>query len=311
MSQAPHSLAVDLAGERVTITFAPAMASARVLEGKTPSEALRLVALVHNLCAEAHRAACALACGLPASPDAARAVMAEIIREHLVVLCRTAPPLLGMEAVALPLAFSRLGAALAPGGEALRDLLARALFGFAPGASFSFDAVMKGSVLAPFFAALAAREKALGLFARDVALPADPTFFARVERDNGFETPADCGPLSERLLGRLYEVHLLLSADAATLGAYAPRLVQPQVAQVAAARGTLTHRATLEDGRIAAYAIETPTAAMLDACGPLAAFLEALAQPAGADEALIKLGLCAFDPCLPFEVSVARRPAHA
>lgn len=310
MTNAPHSLAIDLAQTRVTITFAPAMASARVLEGKTPSEALRLVGLVHNLCAEAHRAACALACGLPPSPDSARAVMAEILREHLLVLCRTAPPLLGLHPVALPVAFSRLGAALAPGGEALRELLARALFGFAPGAPFRFEAVLNSSALAPFFAALAAREKALGLFARDVSLPADPTFFARVARDAGFVAPGDCGPLSERLMARLYEAHLLLTGEAAA-AAYAPRLVQPHVAQVAAARGTLTHRATLEDGRITAYAIETPTAAMLDACGPLAAFLDALAQPAASDEAILQLGLCAFDPCLPHEVSVERRLADA
>jgi uptake hydrogenase large subunit len=311
MSQPARSLSIALAASQVFITFETAVASQQVLRGKTPEEAVKLVGLVHNLCAQAHRAAACAATGLPVAREAAPAVMLEILREHLVVLCRSAPPLLGLPPVALPIAFSRLGAAFAPEGAPMRDSLSRVVFGVPSGAVFSVEAIKNGSILGPFFRALAAHEQALGLEARDIALPSDPTFFARIARDEGFMRPEGCGPLSERLLGRLFEAHRLFAAFGTPAEEdYAPRLVQAGVAKIAAARGMLVHRASLEDGVISAYAIETPTAAMLDAAGPLQAFLEGLAQAPQADEALLRLALLAFDPCVPYALALHDAPSR-
>ncbi|MCA0407298.1 MAG: hypothetical protein LCH39_14240 [Proteobacteria bacterium] len=316
MSIAAQALDFTIAGSEVRITFEAPVASQHVLIGKTPEEVVRLVGLIHNLCAEAHRAAARTALGLPAQIEAAPAVLVEILREHLMILTRAAPPLLGLELVALPVAFARFAAAFAPGGEALRDALALALFGAPFDAPFSFREVMRHSLLAPLFVALAEREAALKLEAVDIALPSDPSFFPRIAQDPGFDRLAGLGPLLERLLGRLYEVHVILRAMGTPEDArYAPRLTQPGVACVAAARGTLTHRVRLEDGRVAAYAIETPTGAMLGKDGPLAVLLAALSRAPGADEALIRLGLLAFDPCVAHAVSsrpkATRRMADA
>lgn len=301
MKQGAQELCLKLGDGGIKITFEPPVASQRVLIGKTPEEAVRLIGLVHNLCAEAHRAASRAACGLPASPEAGRAVVLEILREHLVILTRSAPPLLGLDPVALPVAFSRFAAMLTPEGAPLRAALAQALFGAPAEAPFSFSAVLRSSVLAPLFVALAEREAALGLEAVDVALPSDPSFFARIAQDPGFDRLAGLGPLFERLLGRLYEVYLLLQPEASAR--HAPRITQPGVACVPAARGLLTHRVRLEGTIIAAYAIETPTDAMLGQEGPLGVFLETLARAPQADEALIRLGLLAFDPCVAHELS--------
>lgn len=313
MTAPARTISLALAQSDVTITFESAVASGRVMLGKTPDEAVRLVGLVHNLCAHAHRAACRAATGLSVPEDAAGEVMLEILREHLVILCRSAPPLLGLAPMSLPVAFSRLGAAFAPGGASLLDTLFRALLGAAPGANFSPSTVLSAPLIGPLFQTLAEQEKALGLHARDFALPCDPTFFARVARAPDFAMPADAGPLSERLMGRIYEVHRILTGQDAQ--DYAPRVLQPGVARVAAARGTLVHRAQLEGGVIAAYAIETPTDLMLSDAAPLACFLEGLARAPGADEALIRLALLAFDPCVPFEIEVRARAdgglAHA
>lgn len=316
MSIAAQALDFTIAGREVRVTFDAPVASQQVLIGKTPEEAVRLVGLIHNLCAEAHRAAARTALGLPASTQSTPAVLIEILREHLMILTRAVPPLLGLEPVALPVAHARLGAVFAPGGEALRDTLALALFGAPLDEPFAFRQVMRHSRLAPLFIALAEREAASGLEGLDIPLPGDPTFFPRIAQDPGFDRLIGLGPLFERLLGRLYEAFVVMRAfGVAAAERYAPRLIQPGVARVNAARGFLTHRAVVEIGQVAGYAIETPTAAMLGDEGPLAAFLAALARARGADEALIQLGLLAFDPCVAHKLSpetaTRRRMANA
>lgn len=313
MTPSPGILRLSLPGSEVTITFEPAVASARILSGKTPAEVIRLVGIIHNLCGEAHRAAATAATGLPVSPEVARAVMLEILREHLVILCRSAPPLLGLPAVALPLAFSRLGAAFVPGGDPMRESLSRALFGSSSGTIFPHalaslpHGVASDSLLAPFFARLAAREQEMGLVASPDAAAGDPTFFARVAPALAAHLPEDCGPLRARLLGRLHEVGTIMNAfGTAAEGDYLPELIAPGVARIAAARGMLVHRATLAGEIVAAYAIETPTTAMLAPQGPLARFLGAIAQGAGADAAMLRLGLLAFDPCVPHALTTQR-----
>lgn len=305
MNTPARSLHIALANAQVSITFETAVASETVLRGKSPEQAVKLVGLVHNLCGEAHRAAARAALGLAPAPGAASAVMLEILREHLVVLCRSAPPLLGLEPISSPVAFSRLGAAFAPGGASMRESFSRAFFGAPPGAAFSWDAVLSGARLGPFFWTLAQREAAIGLKARDISLASDPSFFARIAQDPDFVRPGDVGPLSERLLGRLFEVHKLCAAfGTAQEWAYAPRLIPPGGASIAAARGTLMHHAALEDGTIKDYAIATPTAAMLGERGPLACFLDGIAQAPQADLGWLKLALLSFDPCVPYSVEV-------
>jgi hypothetical protein len=301
MTAPARTIHLALPSSEVTITFEGAVASQRVLLGKTPDEAVRLVGLVHNLCAQAHRAACLAATGQTIPDDAARAVMLEILREHLVILCRAAPPLLGLAPVSLPLPFSRLGAAFAPGGAPLRETLSCALFGAAPGAIFSPHSIVSSTFFGPLFAALAAREKTAGLEANDIVVAEDPTFFARIAQDPAFALPLNAGPLSARLMGRLFEIHRLLGAFGTAQEAnYAPRILHAGMAQVAAARGTLTHSTTIVGGLIADYSIETPTALMLGDAAPLARFLAGIARLKGADEALIRLALIAFDPCVPY-----------
>lgn len=311
MSPPARCLRIPLTASEVSITFEDAMASERMLLGKSPEQAVKLVGLIHNLCGEAHRAAARAVLGLAPAQGTAALVMMEILREHLVILCRSAPPLLGLEPVSSPIAFSRLGAAFAPGGASMRESFSRALFGVAPGAAFSVEAVLSGSRLGPFFQALAAREAALGLKAGDVLISSDPSFFARVAQDAGFTHPDTCGPVGERLLGRLYEVHKLCAAfGTAEEWTYVPQHHAAGHVAIAAARGTLVHRARLENDVIAAYAIETPTAAMLGEAGALACFLRAIALAPAADEAMLRLGLLAFDPCVPYAVQGAPQPVR-
>lgn len=311
-----RSINVALAGAEAVVAFEPVIAGQRLLLGKTPEAAVALVGLVHNLCPEAHRAACRAATGLEVSTESARGVMLEILREHLFVLCRSAPPLLGLEPVSLPVPFSRLDTVAAPAGRALRDRLGKALFGELAGADFNAAVSKSGSPLAPFFGALDARERAAGLRARDIVLPSDPSFYARVKRDRRFVLPKDCGPVSARMLARLYEVQRLLAAfGRGEETGYGPKVDETGGARVEAARGQLVHRATVRGGAIVAYAIETPTAAMLEADGPLGNFLNAVARPETADEALVRLALLAFGPCLAYTVNiregVCRRLANA
>ncbi len=303
----------------VEVAFAGAVASSRLLLGRTPQEAVALIGLVHNLCAQAHRAVAAAACGLPLAETVGRGVMIEILREHLIVLCRAAPPLLGLSPLPLPPGIPQLEASLAaPEAKAellarclvrssVRSLarsLARSLFEADAAAPFCLEMAPRAGLLAPFFAALAAGEVASGLAGRRFALGRDPTFFARISGEPDFVPPTGLGPLSERLLGRLYEVHRLIGAlGTPAEAAYAPEITAPGTARIAAARGRLAHSVVVAGGGITAYSIETPTALMLAPGGALESFMAALAEAPGASEAILRLGLLAFDPCLAHRIS--------
>lgn len=295
---------IPLAHGRAEVVFAPEAATAWILRGKTPQEAVRLVGLVHNLCGAAHRAAASAALGLPVQPEMTRETLLEILRGHLVILARSAPAVLGVES---PLPGGLLGALGRPGmaGDLARKLprLAAAIAGSAR--AFDLQALLApGAAFADFLRACLMLEAQSGLFWPDfeTEIP-DPSFFARIAGDRRFMVPDSFGPVSRRFIGRIFEMLDLI----ATFGT--PREVMlaaqspvPGEGSVRAGRGQLTHRATVVEGRIAAYAIETPTAAMLAHGGALHVFLRMLGRHADLDPRLLRLAVLAFDPCLPHRV---------
>lgn len=298
---------IPLAIGRAEVVFAPEAATAWILHGKTPEEAVRLVGLVHNLCGSAHRAAACAALGLPVRPEMTRETLLEILRGHLVILARTAPMVLGVEA---PLPGGLLGALGRPGmtGDVARKLprLAAAISSkTSNGKTFDLQALLApGAAFADFLRACLMLEAQSGLFWPDFEtdIP-DPSFFARVAGDRRFMVPDAFGPVSRRFLGRIFEmldlIAMLGTPREAMLAAQSP---SPGEATVRAGRGQLTHRATVVEGRIAAYAIETPTTAMLAQDGALHVFLRMLGRRPDLDPRLIRLAVLAFDPCLPHRI---------
>lgn len=305
---------IPLANGRAEVVFAPEAATAWILHGKTAEEAVRLVGLVHNLCGAAHRAAASAALGLPVRPEMTRETLLEILRGHLVILARTAPAILGVES---PLPGGLLGALGRPGmaGDVARKLprLATAISGGGKifngkifnGKTFGLQALLApGAAFADFLRACLMLEAQSGLFWPDFEtdIP-DPSFFARVTEDRRFGVPDAFGPVSRRFLGRIFEmldlIAMLGTPREAMLAAQSP---SPGEATVQAGRGRLTHRATVVDGRIAAYAIETPTTAMLAHGGALHVFLRMLGRRPDLDPRLIRLAVLAFDPCLPHRI---------
>ena len=84
------------------------------------------------------------------------------------------------------------------------------------------------------------------------------------------------------------------------------------IARLDTARGVLVHDVTLAAGRVAAYAIHTPTERHFAAGGPFSAALDGRRAPdAAAAARLAELWALAFDPCVSCSVSLAPEPGHA
>jgi len=177
----------------------------------------------------------------------------------------------------------------------------------------------------------AAREHAWKLFVdwpRQLGLAPDEAFFVRLMRsqpEQRQELAADLaahplpaalraavagGDIADlligRLAGRLGDLGDWLTDVRGRLGAVSARHDAPHTgeAQVETARGTLVHRLTLEDERIADYAIIAPTDVHFAAGGDAVRWLDKLeGLPQAQAERQALLLVLAFDPCVPWELA--------
>lgn len=303
----------------------------------------RLHAICGQAQAAAARAALAAAGHpLPEPPAAGERILLEAAQEHLWRVLRDWPTVLGLPAAEEP--FQRWYRALAaaaraplPGGR-LEGLLAFVRDEVVPG---GLDAARDRAGLARWAAGAPGLGPALVRALGDRPGPA-PVFLglagrppegawrdggARPEQDGA---PAETGPLARRqrhpavadllasggagLLSRLVARLLDLLEVARALYAGDTRVEVPAArlgpgegtAWLETARGALLHRARLEGGRVAAYAIVAPTAWNFHPRGPFVRAAEAIAA---ADDAALHAELVrwvvAFDPCVPWRLDLA------
>lgn len=312
------------------ITRERAADPARVLVGRTPQEAARLVPLVFNLCGAAHGLAAAAALGLPQPADPA-AMARETVRDHALAILHHWPAALG-EAPDR----DALGLLARPGGDAG---LAAALVGDAGAlAAFSpeeLDAWLRAAPTptarrlaqirrfdpAEGRAALAELTEADVTCALQAAAAPSPQPAAPL-RETGALGRTAGAPLLAALMaaeGRSLFVRLLarLVDCLAALAAAAPAPAAPQWPQsppglglAPAARGLLGHAARVEDGRVAAYRILSPSAWNLMPGGLLERAFAALSSgPQG--WRLAPLLVSAINPCVPIVLVPAREATHA
>jgi hypothetical protein len=114
--------------------------------------------------------------------------------------------------------------------------------------------------------------------------------------------------LAERIAARLGELRDWLLDRPGMLGTVSAACVGPDVgeARVETARGTLVHRLALAGDRIADYTITAPTDVHFAAGGEAARRLAGLhGLPRAEAERQAMILLMAFDPCVPWECTVA------
>ncbi|MEP9349787.1 hypothetical protein [Xanthobacter sp. KR7-225] len=334
------ALAPTVPGGAWRVTRETAADPARVLVGRTSQEAARLAPLIFNLCGAAHARAAAAALGLCDGQDAAalaREAARERARDHARAILIDWPAALGA-----PPDRASLGLVARPDGAAA---LARALAGdigdlaaFSPAALDAWLAagetatvrhlaclrresdpdwgraglpVLAPQALADLMAdglrpAGAGRTPSVGDAGRNspflfetgaLALLSDtPLFRALLARE---------GPtLFVRLLARLAD-----ALDALAMAAEAPLPAPAGVGLARAARGLLAHGARVEEGRVAAYRVLSPSAWTLAAGGLLERALAAL-PPGPAGARLVPLLVSAINPCVPVAI-VPAEAAHA
>jgi hypothetical protein len=284
-SQAPGGAVLTLARKGVrlepTLALPAALPLGRLLTGKSATEAALLLPRLFSLCRMAQETAACLALGLPV-PDPAT-LAAEVLRDHLVLLCATLPRAAGLQAQTLPSdpalflcgPARRLPRTLA-GLKALcaQHPVLATLLQLAPGEACS-PALPAPSADTAFTGAALENSPA----GRQSQLPLLREIEARFGR----------GPLW-RYAG------VLADAMAALHGRLpAARLVE-RTALVPAARGTYALRLALLDGRVTALSRATPTDHLL---APGGALLAAMASLPAAKSSLAPLVLALHDPCIP------------
>lgn len=294
---------------------------AAALVGRTPEEAARLAPLVFNLCGAAHAFAARSALGLPAAADA-ETMARETVRDHALALLHTVPVALGMAPDRAALA--RLAR---PDGAAFHAALVgdgSDLSAFSPAALEAWLAEAP-TPTARAFARIRTADPAEGRvhlpeLSADVlaATLARPPAAIGSHRETSAlgrvaATPlvsamlASEGPsLFVRLLARLVDglAHLSPGSLAHLPGTALPAGIAP------AARGLLGHRADVQDGRVAAYRILSPSAWNLAPGGLLERAFAAL-SPGWRTRWLAPLLVCAINPCVPVTLSFAAEPAYA
>lgn len=331
-------------GWRVTREDGPDPAAALV--GRTPQEAARLAPLVFNLCGAAHGFAAASALGLDAAPDAA-AMARETVRDHALAILHGWPAILGAAPDRAALArLARPDGAEGMHAALMGD--ASDLSGFSPAeleAWLTEAPTATARHIARIRAEVDPAEGRAGLpelAAQDVTaalgLAASPGAFGRPTPP--LSAPADGGmppaahaiesvpPRETGALGRVARAPLfrallategpslfvrLLARLADCLAALRP--VPPDVLRLPpgiapAARGLLGHAARVEDGRVAAYRILSPSAWNLAPGGLLERAFAAL-TPGRQARWIAPLLVCAINPCVPVDFAFEREAVHA
>lgn len=281
---------VMLSPGRARVVAGAALPLAALLTGRPAAEAAAMLPRLFNLCRMAQGAAARAALGLtPTVTDAD--LRAEVLREHLVALCVTLPPLLGQAPGRLPagdVAGALFGAGLPRDLAGLVDWLAAGQ-GCAPLVAAVLAAVQPGEgVIAP----LPPPPSPLDPGAFENSAPgrrAGHPLLRAVEARDGR------GPLW-RLLGRLADAEAVLAGD------LPPVHLQDGVAIAPAARGQYALRIDTAGGLVTGLQRCTPTDHMLAPGGALERALAA-SRPA-----LAPLIIALHDPCVPVRVKEA---AHA
>jgi hypothetical protein len=303
--------------------------ASRVLAGRTPDEALALLGRLYAVCGQAQRAAAELAlcaAGGPALTADRRAALEtgvahEGVVEHLWRLLVDWPRKLGVTGAPDRFAYwYRRIAAREAGWHELERELAIDWIGapVAPLVEWSeldeFDAWHRVSDT-PFARLFAALHAAAPVEAARLAGEGAP-------ETGAVEQYADHGWIAALLgAGRGLEARVAarLVAASALIGALAsPAECDSEVeldaaspaercgrAAVQTARGMLVHDVRLEDGRIASYAIRTPTECNFADGGAYRALVtQRNAADAASAARLADLWALALDPCVPYSVHV-------
>lgn len=267
----------------------------RMLQGRTPAEALKLLPFIFNLCPTAQGAAAAMAMGCPVTAATGTNIALETLREHAMVILRDWPAALrnapdtdGLSGLA-GLSADTLGK------------LERALFGRPASVVLNdFDNWTKRSSAGPAMdlATVAEWPKDLGR----IDGGRDPTFIGRVSHHHAVAAliRREGVTLFTRMAARTIEAALLI--EAIRTGDTGPRCGRSASGEgwAEAARGRLTHSVQMENGRVAAYRVNRPT----DGMAGDGAFLEALLQSAFGDgeqpsRKRLAIALTCADPCMP------------
>lgn len=331
--------AIDAVGIRADLPRA-----APVLAGRTPAEALALLGRLYSVCGQAQRAAAELALAAagatPLAParhlELEAAVTRECVTEHLWRLLLDWPRKLGVAGAPDRFAYwyRRIAAEDAGWARELASELTTAWLGREParledwGSLDAADAWTRsaGSMFAVLFAGLRAAERSAagsagsGVIGGSEASGGAPTsaretgafvqhgehpwLAALATADRGLEARVAARVVAlARLLEALVEpgagdVELELDAESPA--------ERCGLAAVTTARGVLVHEATLADGRVARYAIRTPTECNFAADGAYRALVAARpAVDAASAVRLADLWALALDPCVPCTVRAA------
>ncbi|EBA05813.1 hypothetical protein [Sagittula stellata] len=282
-------------GTRLTWRTGPALPLTRLVVGRPAEEAAAVLPRVCNLCRGAQETAARLAFGLPLEEGADDRLHAEILRDHVLMLCVRLPRHFGSTATALP-----------QGWQADPSLLRTPLFGsqsLPRHLSELYRAMVEGQGVmlllrrvrdsfAPFEAATSVLPVPEGAEVLDLTAQENSVagrwavhpLMREVERDFGR------GPFW-RLMGRVVELDALLA------GVRLPFRATPQgEAFVPAARGCYGISAGTEAGRVTTFHRVTPTDHLLAESGVLDQSLAALPR---VKWGLAPLVLDILDPCVP------------
>lgn len=287
---------LDRAAYRLRARSAPGLPVDRMVIGQTPEAAAALLPRLFNLCRTAQGIAARAAFGLPAEADWQQALIAEILREHVVKLCIKWPVALSQPQVVMP----RNWQSDATG-------LRRAIFG--PSGQVPDDLarwIAEGQGAAPLFGVLSelfrpgeGTRAALPLATRDGVFDHEPIENSVAARHishpllRAVEAGWGRGPLWSA-------VAVLIDVDALLRGSVPPLDVTSGQALVPAARGLYAIRATVENDRVTEFSRVTPTDHLLAPGGMLEQALDSL--PQARDEALAPVVLSLMDPCFPISL---------
>lgn len=308
---------------------------AQVLVGRTRDEAMRLAPRIFNLCGAAHGLAAARALGLPLEAGQAE-LCRETVRDHALAILVDWPQAMGEVPERILLA-----GLVAPGADAAagRRLLLGTdcdLATFTPG---ELDALLDDAPSATL-RRLAYIRREVDLAEGRASLPelTAEDIGCRLAADLGGASPldampdpargADAGDAAARETGALGRVatsplmRALLAADGPSLFVrLLARLLdllmildsrmpadgegmQPGVGLAPAARGLLGHGARVEDGRVVAYRVLSPSAWNLAPGGLLERAFAALSIGPRTGM-LARLLICAINPCVPVALRIA------
>lgn len=279
----------------------PELPVSELVIGRSIHDAAAILPRVFNLCRGAQETAARLAFGLPLAERSADALRAEILRDHVLMLCIKLPGHFGAAPYSLPAGWMADPALLrpvllgdAPGlpcdrdgldrqlaaGQGVMALLGQIRESFAPGEAASDVFVVPHGVDAlsrqPFENSVAGRW-------------AMHPLMQSVEQANGR------GPFW-RVLGRVIELEALISG--VHLGY---RATPSGEANVAAARGAYAVAANTEAGIVTTFRRVTPTDHLLAAGGVME---QSLARLPAEKVGLAPLLLDVLDPCVPVQLEV-------